>query len=98
MAGTSLAHIRFRMNLWVDGFTPWEEFEWEGREITVGAARLTVTGRVKRCNATNADPDTGLRNTELPRLLHSSFGHMDFGVYARVLNGGDVALDDKVIA
>ncbi len=98
MAGTTLAHIRFRMNLWVDGFAPWEEFEWDGREITIGPARLTVTGRVKRCHATNADPETGTRTTDLPRLLHSRFGHMDFGVYARVMNGGDISLDDKVMA
>ena len=61
-------------------------------------ARLTVTGRVKRCHATNADPETGTRTTDLPRLLHSRFGHMDFGVYARVMNGGDISLDDKVMA
>jgi uncharacterized protein YcbX len=98
MAGTVLAHIRFRMNLWVDGFDPWEEFEWEGREVGIGSTRLTVIGRVKRCNATNADPDTGTRTTDLPRLLHSQFGHMDFGVYARVMNGGGIACGDEVTA
>ena len=89
MAGQPLAHIRFRMNLWLDGFAPWEELGWTG--MAVGPARLRVIGRVARCNATNADPDTGARNTELPKLLHARFGHADFGVYAQVERGGEIA-------
>lgn len=98
MAGQPLEHIRFRMNLWVDGLAPWAEFDWEGGEISVGAARLSVIGRVTRCNATNADPATGARTTDLTRLLHGRFGHMDFGVYARVAAGGVIATGDEVAA
>lgn len=90
MAGTTLDHVRFRMNFWVDGFAPWEELDWVGQTLSIGHATLRLTERVKRCNATNADPSTGTRTTEIPRLLHERFGHMDFGVYATVVTGGAV--------
>lgn len=93
MAGRSLEHIRFRMNLWVDGFAPWEELEWSS--LHIGPAKLTVIDRCKRCSATNADPSTGTRTTDLTRLLHGRFGHMDFGVYAQVAEGGEVALGQE---
>ena len=96
MAGVALDRIRFRMNLWIDGAAPWEEFDWDGGEITIGAARFRITDRVKRCNATNADPATGQRNTEIPKLLHQRFGHMDFGMYAQVSHGGEITIGDPV--
>ena len=98
MAGRTLEHIRFRMNLWIDGAAPWEEMEWEGREVAIGAARFRITFPVGRCNATNADPATGTRTTDIPRLLHGRFRHADFGVYAQVVQGGEIAVGDEVTA
>ncbi len=95
-AGRPLAHIRFRMNLWVDGLAPWEEFDLLGREIAVGGARLEVVERTVRCNATAASPETGRRDLDIPRLLEARWGHCDFGVYARVAAGGRVALGDPL--
>lgn len=97
MADVRLARIRFRMNLWLDGVEPWAEQEWIGKEITVGAARLRIIDPCKRCNATNANPSTGSRNTDLPRLLHGRFRHMNFGVYAQVVEGGEIVTGDEVI-
>lgn len=96
MAGMTLERIRFRMNLWIDGAAPWEEFDWGGQEIALGDTRLKITGRVKRCNATNADPQTGKRNTDIPKLLHERFGHLDFGLYAQVIQGGEIKIGDRV--
>ncbi len=96
MAGMPLERIRFRMNFWVDGAAPWEEFDWDGGEVAIGDARLKIVGRVKRCNATNADPKTGKRNTEIPKLLYERFRHMDFGVYAQVLEGGEITIGDAI--
>ncbi len=96
MAGIKLDLIRFRMNLWIDGAAPWEEFDWDGGEIAIGDARLKITGRVKRCNATNANPETGERNAEIPKLLYERFKHMDFGLYAQVTTGGDIKIGDEV--
>ncbi|MFV0472750.1 MAG: MOSC domain-containing protein [Pikeienuella sp.] len=95
LAGRELAPIRFRMNLWLDGFEPWAEFDWIGREIAIGGAKLTVTARVARCNAPAASPESGTRDIAVTKLLHANFGHMDFGVYAQVMKGGAVAIGDE---
>lgn len=98
MAGAPLARIRFRMNLWLDGLEPWVEQDWIGKEIAVGRVRLRVIEPCKRCNATNANPNTGVRDTDLPRLLHGEFRHMNFGVYAQVTTSGEIATGDDVWA
>ena len=98
MADTQLARIRFRMNLWLDGLEPWVEQDWIGKEIAVGRVRLRIIEPCKRCNATNANPSTGVRDTDLSRLLHGAFKHMNFGVYAQVTTGGEIALGDDVWA
>ncbi|MEL6477033.1 MAG: MOSC domain-containing protein [Pseudomonadota bacterium] len=96
MAGHPLELIRFRMNIWVEGGAPWEELDWVDREITIGGARLRVTARDQRCNATTASPVTGQRDVQIPALLRRRFGHMDFGVYAQVISGGLVRQGDPV--
>ncbi|MFK7943451.1 MAG: MOSC domain-containing protein [Paracoccaceae bacterium] len=94
MTGQDLDHIRFRMNLWLDGPEAWSELDWVGREVEIGETRLKIIGRDARCNATNANPATGTRDTQIPALLRKTFGHMDFGVYAQVSKGGVVAKGD----
>lgn len=98
MAGRKLDLIRFRMNFWVEGFAPWEELDWLGEEISIGDVRLKVLDPVKRCTATHANPASGVADTEVTRLLHGRFRHMNFGIYATPLNNGEVAVGDKVIA
>lgn len=92
--GQALEHIRFRMNLWLEGPPAWSDLDWVGREIEIGEARLQIIERDKRCNATNASPKTGGRDTQIPATLHKTFGHMDFGVYAQVVRGGAIGRGD----
>ena len=92
--GQSLEHIRFRMNLWLEGPAAWSELDWVGQEVEIGDARLQIIGRDARCNTTNANPSTGRRDTQIPALLRKTFGHMDFGVYAQVTRGGQVRKGD----
>lgn len=87
---------RFRANFYVEGGRPWEEFEWVGREIRIGAARLRVTKKIDRCAATNVDPDSGQRDLNIPLSLQRGFQHIECGVYAEVLDGGSVAPGDAV--
>ena len=94
ICGMNLDPIRFRMNLWLDGMDPWAEFDLVGHELEIGAVRLRVIGRCERCNATNASPDTGERDTNIPTILRRRYGHRDFGVYAQVLSGGELKLGD----
>lgn len=97
-AGKALDPRRFRGNLWLDGLAPWAEFDWVGRSIRVGEAELEVRERIGRCLATHADPDTGARDTDILGTLREGWGHTQFGIYAVVTKGGQIALDDKVEA
>lgn len=97
IVGQPLAAIRFRMNLWVEGWEPWAEMAIEpGTEIAVGPARLQVIGRCERCNATTANPNTGRRDAQIPAELFKNFGHRDFGLYAQVVESGEIAPGARV--
>ncbi|MFN3614937.1 MAG: MOSC domain-containing protein, partial [Rubrimonas sp.] len=74
------------------------ENDWIGREITVGAARLKVVEATGRCVATEANPLTGRRDAPVMQALRAATGRTDFGVYAAVVQGGDVAVGDPVTA
>lgn len=92
--GIGLHPRRFRGNIWLDGLAPWEEFDWIGREIAVGGARLRVVGRVVRCNLTKSNPETGICDADTLGALEAHYGHKDFGVYCQVIAGGTVAEGD----
>ena len=97
-AGHAMDPRRFRGNLWIGGLEPWEEFDLIGRTLRVGEAELEVVDRIERCRATEADPDTGERDTNTLALLRDQWGHRDFGVIARVVRPGRIALGSEVQA
>ncbi len=65
-----------------------------GQEVTAGSAKLKVVARIDRCAATHVNPDNGERDLQLTRFLQGGFGHMDCGVFAEVIEGGEVKPDD----
>lgn len=94
--GQPLSQHRFRGNIWVEGWGPWAELDLIGQEITVGAARLRIEEPIGRCRATGANPQTGTQDADPMAALESHYGHTDFGVFARVVSGGRIALGDEV--
>lgn len=94
--GMDLSIHRWRANLWLDGLAPWEEFDLVGREIAIGPVRLRIEERITRCRATCANPETGRTDADTLGALEDGYGHQDFGVYARVIAGGRVAVGDGV--
>jgi hypothetical protein len=96
LAGAPVHPLRFRGNIYVAGWPAWHEFALLGRELRIGEARVKVVKRITRCAATEVDPDTGIRDLNIPRLLMQGFGHVDCGVYAEVVAAGDVAFGDRV--
>lgn len=94
--GMDLSVHRWRGNLWLDGFEPWEEEAWVGRSLHVGEAVLEVRERIGRCKATEADPSTGLPSGETRRALREHRGAEMFGVHAVVIQGGLVRRGDAV--
>lgn len=97
--GATINPLRFRGNLYVEGWPVWGEFDLVGREIQIGgAARLKVIKCIERCAATNVDPKTGISDRTIPISLMRSFGHINCGVYAEVVAGGEIAVGDAVTA
>ena len=94
--GVELDPLRFRANLYVDGWPPWIETEWPGRTLRVGPARLEVFSSIVRCVATHVDPDRGERDLDVTAGLYEGFGHILCGVYASVARGGTIAPGDEV--
>jgi MOSC domain-containing protein len=88
--------LRFRGNVYVEGLTAWSEFDLVDKTLSIGDARLKIVKRIVRCAATNVDPDTGLRDLELPKSLLRNLGHADCGVYAEVIHSGEIATGDKI--
>jgi len=97
MTGRPVDPLRFRGNLYVEGWPAWGEFDLLGEEIAIGAqARANVVKRIVRCAATNVEPGTGVRNLDIPATLLRKLGHADCGIYAEVTTGGAIAAGDAV--
>ena len=94
--GAAVNPLRFRANVYVAGWPAWHEFDLLGRELRIGSARIKCIKRIVRCAATEVDPDTGMRDLEIPRTLQQTFGHGDCGAYAEVVAAGEVAVGDRV--
>jgi uncharacterized protein YcbX len=96
--GAPVDPLRFRANLYVAGWPAWHEFDLMNQDIMAGTARLKVVKRIVRCAATNVDPQTGIRDMEIPPTLMRTFDNMDCGVYAEVIGAGDVKIGDAIRA
>jgi uncharacterized protein YcbX len=95
--GQPLSMHRWRGNIWLDGLAPMAELDLVGKEISIGPARLQVEERIGRCRATGANPETGAQDADTMAALEQAYGHTDFGVFARVFDGGRVAIGDRVV-
>jgi uncharacterized protein YcbX len=97
--GAPVNPLRFRGNFHVEGWPAWHEFDLVGSEISVGGnVRLKIVKRIVRCAATEVDPDTGIRDLQIPRTLMKAYGHADCGIYGEVVASGSVAVGDSVAA
>jgi uncharacterized protein YcbX len=96
VVGVPVHPLRFRANLYVEGWPAWHEFSLLGQELAIGDARLKVVKRIVRCAATNVDPDTGSRDLAIPATLMKAFDHADCGIYAQVIAGGEIAPGDTI--
>jgi len=95
--GVPVDPLRFRGNVMVEGLEPWAELDLAGRELTTASGiKLKVIKRIERCAATNVDPQTGARDLQLPKALMTAFGHVDCGIYCKVLAGGRLAEGERL--
>ena len=95
--GRPVDPLRFRANLYVEGWPAWRELDLVGKTLRIGDARLKTVKDITRCAATNVDPVTAERDLNIPDALMRNFGHINCGVYAEVIADGAIAAGDPVV-
>jgi len=96
LVGQPVHPLRFRANLYVSGWPAWHEFELLDRTLAIGDVRLKVVKRIVRCAAINVDPESAVRDLDIPHTLTRRLGHADCGVYAEVIAGGAIGVGDTI--
>ena len=92
---------RFRMLLELAGARPHQEDEWMDRDVRIGEVVVHVNAFDPRCVITTQDPETGLRDIPTLHAIKGYRGlrdgkHIDFGVYADVVQPGTIRTGDEV--
>ncbi|WP_202407277.1 MOSC domain-containing protein [Pseudalkalibacillus hwajinpoensis] len=89
---------RFRPNLKLNLFEkrPFVEQAWEGKYLRIGEdVLIQFVKPCERCMIITVDPKTGEKQPELLKKIaqeHENF----FGMYARVIQAGNISTNDKV--
>ena len=94
--GRPLDPLRFRANLYVDGWPAWIENDYIGGTLAAGALRAAVVKPTGRCRAIHVDPQSGAEDIDLVSQLFNHFGHTVMGVYLAVQSPGSLELGDTV--
>src|ERR1019366_7474286 len=92
--GRPLDPLRFRANLYVDGWAAWAENDWEGRPMKLGEVSTKVFKPIVRCAAPGVDPTTAVRDLDIPAELFRLYGHPHCGIYVQVTAGGTIREGD----
>ena len=66
------------------------------KKLKIDKVVLEVIKKTRRCAATSVNPSTAIRDINIPRYLKNNYGHTDLGVYAKVLEGGQIMVGDKI--
>jgi uncharacterized protein YcbX len=92
--GRPVDPLRFRANLYVDGWPAWAEFE--GKAVSIGGVEAEIVKPIRRCVATHVDPARGVADMEVVAALHQFYGHFNCGVYLHVTRGGEIGAGASV--
>ena len=88
--GWRIDPLRFRANLYVEGWPAWVENEMVGSSVQLGTAQASVFKSITRCAATEVDPATAERDLPIPKALFEHYGHVFCGIYLSVTQAGAV--------
>ena len=92
--GAEIDPLRFRANLYVDGWPAWIENEWTGGGFQLGGVEACMLKPIVRCAATHVNLNTAERDLEVTKALFDHYGHMHCGIYLQVTSPGRLALGD----
>ena len=92
--GHTLDPLRFRANLYVEGWPAWAENEWVGHTLQLGGVEAKVFKPIVRCAAVGVDPVSAERDLDLVKALFDQLGHVWCGVYVQVAAAGSLAVGD----
>ena len=97
----SLSGARFRSNIVIEGCEAWKEFGWSNRRIQIGDdVVMKVLKPVKRCLATHADPETGVRDLDilntLTRIVGQEVPQFAVSMTTTSSGGGNIRVGDVV--
>jgi uncharacterized protein YcbX len=90
---------RFRSNIVVSGTAAWAELDWRGL-VQIGDVEFEVQKPIERCAAIAANPDTGVRDARLLRVLTTEFGQDEptLGILLLPVDGGGtIRVGDEVV-
>ena len=96
MIGGAVHPLRFRANLYLEGWPAWHEAKLVGQTLAIGQAQLKLIKPITRCAATNVDPETAARDLDIPNTLMRRLGHNECGVYAEVIANGEISVGDAI--
>ncbi len=94
--GAALDPLRFRANVYVEGWPAWAENQWTGRTLSLGGANAEVFKPIVRCAATHVDPTSADRDLDVTKALFDNYGHMFCGIYVKVTAAGGLQMGDAV--
>ncbi|CAN5323201.1 MOSC domain-containing protein [soil metagenome] len=93
--GFAVDPLRFRANVWVEGWPAWLENDMPGQALVVGPLILKGDKPIVRCAATEVDPATGLRDLKVVSALFDHYGHTLCGLYCSIEADGRIAVGDR---
>jgi uncharacterized protein len=94
--GRPVDPLRFRGNLYVEGWPAWIEAGMEGTALRLGEASAKVFKPIIRCIATHVDPTTGERDMDMVGAIFQRRSDPCCGVYVSIIQGGDVRPGDSI--
>jgi len=99
LARVPASALRFRPNIVVtpESGTPFQEDDWAGSAVRIGAAVVRIDRRDSRCTIVNVDPATGRPDSRLLKAIGTARGTRA-GVYATTVQPGLIRVGDPVIA
>jgi uncharacterized protein YcbX len=94
--GHTLEPLRFRANLYLEGWPAWSEMALDTARLRIGGAVLQAFKPIVRCAATHVNPNSAQRDFDTVGALQQQHGHSFCGLYLTVVEGGDIAVGDAV--